>query len=67
MILQVEINNFRSFKHDLIDKFSEQTNLILGLNGHGKSNFYQAIKYCLTLEDKDTVTEEQKKNFINVK
>jgi len=37
-IEQIIIQNFQSYKHEILDNTSGQINLILGQNGHGKSN-----------------------------
>lgn len=66
MIERVEILNYKSFEHQIFEEISQGVNLILGLNGQGKSNFYSAIKFCLTLENSDLIPEEQKRSILNV-
>lgn len=48
-ILEVEINNFRGYKHKLF-KFKEEDQVIVlsGPNGYGKTSFIDAIEWCLT-------------------
>jgi len=41
--------------------------LIVGKNGHGKSNLYSAIKFLLTIDDKDKITQEEKRGLLNEK
>ena len=38
-IISLAIENFTSYKNLKISDFSSRSNLILGYNGHGKSNF----------------------------
>lgn len=66
MIQEIEILNFKSFLQEKISQLSEQVNLILGQNGQGKSNIYSALKFCLSLESKDQISEEHKRGILNV-
>jgi predicted ATPase len=43
MIKEIEITNFYSFKHETI-KINAGTNILIGINGSGKSNFLKALK-----------------------
>jgi predicted ATPase len=43
MIKEIEIKNFYSFKHETI-KINKDTNILVGINGAGKSNFLKAIR-----------------------
>jgi Chromosome segregation ATPases len=42
-IKQIIIQNFQSYKYEVIDDISPYANLILGKNGHGKSNIINGI------------------------
>ena len=66
MIQEVEICNFKSFFLDKVSVFSREVNLIVGLNGQGKSNFYGAIRFCIKSEESDTIPEEIKRGLLNV-
>jgi structural maintenance of chromosome 3 (chondroitin sulfate proteoglycan 6) len=50
-IKQITISNFRSFRDqqgkDLKPSFSAQTNAVIGRNGSGKSNLFDAVQFCL--------------------
>jgi len=50
-ILHITLHNFRSFKQqgELPQGFSPGTNAIVGRNGSGKSNWLQAVQFCLGL------------------
>jgi chromosome segregation ATPase len=39
-ILSIKIVNFKSYKEITIENLSKHYNLIIGKNGHGKSNFF---------------------------
>ena len=47
-IKQITISNFRSFKQQAeIHPFSPATNTVVGRNGSGKSNLFDAVQFCL--------------------
>lgn len=47
-IKQITISNFRSFKQQPeIHPFSPGTNSVVGRNGSGKSNLFDAMCFCL--------------------
>lgn len=46
-ITQVEIRNFSTHRHTVLD-FSEGVNALIGRNSAGKSNALSAIQWCLT-------------------
>lgn len=39
-IKEIIINNFKSYKNIHLKEISDGINLIIGLNGHGKSNLF---------------------------
>jgi len=47
-IKQVTINGFRTYKNQVeVAPFSEHHNCVVGRNGSGKSNFFDAIRFAL--------------------
>ncbi len=56
-ISKIEINNFKSIKHCVLD--FKNINLFIGENGTGKSNILNAIRYFF-----DSLTKEQDDNGI---
>ena len=66
MIKSLEIKNFKSFLNEKISHFSPHLNLILGLNGQGKTNLYGAIKFLFQCEEKSKISEEKKRGYLNV-
>ena len=47
-IKQITLSNFRSFRQQPeIQPFSSGTNTIVGRNGSGKSNLFDAVQFCL--------------------
>ncbi|CDQ90628.1 unnamed protein product [Oncorhynchus mykiss] len=50
-IKQVIIQGFRSYRDQtVVDPFSPKSNVIVGRNGSGKSNFFYAIQFVLSDE-----------------
>ena len=47
MIEKLELVNFRNYKRETIDSFSDDINIIAGKNGEGKTNILEAL-YMLT-------------------
>lgn len=45
MIKSIKLENFFSFKSPETIKIYDQTNILLGINGSGKSNFLKAIRF----------------------
>ncbi len=46
-IKQIEVKNFRTFKHQIVDL--RKLNIIIGANGSGKTNFIQILKFIKDL------------------
>lgn len=47
-VKQVVVSGFRSYKDQVVvGPFSEAHNVVVGRNGTGKSNFFDAIRFCL--------------------
>ena len=47
-IKSITLSNFRSFrKQDEIQSFSPGTNAVIGRNGSGKSNLFDAVQFAL--------------------
>jgi AAA15 family ATPase/GTPase len=44
-IKEIIINNFKSYKSVHLKDLSKGINLIIGRNGHGKSNLFNGIYY----------------------
>ena len=49
-IIGVHIENFTSYKSLSLDNLSPNCNMVLGCNGHGKSNFLNGKTYKLALQ-----------------
>ena len=67
MIKSLEIKNFKSFLNETIDQFSSNLNLVIGKNGHGKSNFYSALKFVFNVDSRDKILPEEKRILLNEK
>ncbi len=46
-IKQIIIQNFQSYKYEVIEDISPYANLFLGKNGHGKSNIINGISISI--------------------
>lgn len=55
MVTEVELNNYRQYKHAVV-KFTPGLNVVVGNNFSGKSTIFEAVRFALfgtkTLEDK---------------
>ena len=51
IIKTLVINNFRSYYGEKVFEFQKGLNLILGANGDGKTTFYDALDFVLTIDD----------------
>lgn len=57
-IKKVYLKNFKGIKDKKIIEFENQTSLLIGPNGFGKTTIYDAIELCLTDEIHRTITNE---------
>lgn len=57
-IKKVYLKNFKGVKDKKIIEFENQTSLLIGPNGFGKTTIYDAIELCLTNEIHRTITKE---------
>ncbi|MEZ4574381.1 MAG: chromosome segregation protein SMC [Vampirovibrionales bacterium] len=64
-ILQIEIDNFKSFSGKTVIPFEEGFTTISGPNGSGKSNIIDAILFCLGLSTSRTMRAEKLTDLIN--
>jgi chromosome segregation ATPase len=46
-IKRITLSGFKSYKSETVIEFEEGLNLIVGRNGHGKSNVFDAIRFVL--------------------
>ncbi len=64
-IQSITIKNFKSYRDfSLVESLDSKINLIIGQNGHGKSNFLDAIIFVLT-EKYSNLRYEDKKNLVH--
>jgi structural maintenance of chromosome 3 (chondroitin sulfate proteoglycan 6) len=65
-IKQVIISGFRSFKDQReVEPFSPHHNVIVGRNGSGKSNFFNAIQFVLLAPKFATLRQEDRQNLLH--
>jgi exonuclease SbcC len=63
-LLQISIENFRIFFGKHTFSFSDKKLIIVrGLNGHGKSSFFDAIEWCLTGDIQRYVGSDERNKF----
>ena len=55
-IKSIILNNFKSYKYQTISDFNERVNVIVGKNGHGKSNLFNSISFIFS----DLMRKEEK-------
>lgn len=58
-IKEVKLNNIRSFKDSSVLELCPNTNVIIGMNGSGKSNILSAIKYLFSHNARSSLEERQ--------
>ncbi|MBM3274601.1 MAG: AAA family ATPase, partial [Candidatus Sericytochromatia bacterium] len=63
-ILEIEIDNFKTFRHEVIPFLAGFT-AISGPNGSGKSNILDALLWCLGLSSNRTLRAEKGTDLIN--
>ncbi len=49
-IIAISILNFKSYRQTDISDLSKHFNLVVGRNGHGKSNFFDALAFLFTMK-----------------
>lgn len=65
-IKQVIISGFRSFRNQPeIEPFSPKHNVIVGRNGSGKSNFFDAIQFVLLGPRFATLRQEDRQHLLH--
>ena len=65
-IKQVVISGFRSFRNQCeIEPFSPKHNVIVGRNGSGKSNFFDAIQFVLLGPRFSTLRQEDRQHLLH--
>lgn len=63
-IVEIEIDNFKTFRHEIIPLLPGFT-AISGPNGSGKSNILDALLFCLGLSSNRTLRAEKGTDLIN--
>src|SRR5699024_6738079 len=56
-IKKIYLKNFKGIKDKKIIEFENQTSLLIGQNGFGKTTIYDALELCLTSEIHRTITK----------
>lgn len=65
-IKQVVIKGFRSFRQQSeIEPFSARHNVIVGRNGSGKSNFFDAIQFVLLNQRFSSLRQEERQVLLH--
>ncbi|CAM9143510.1 unnamed protein product [Discosporangium mesarthrocarpum] len=65
-IKQVIISGFRSFRSQSeIEPFSAKHNVIVGRNGSGKSNFFDAIQFVLLNQRFQSLRQEERQHLLH--
>lgn len=64
-IKQIIISGFRSFRNqEEIEQFSPYHNVIVGRNGSGKSNFFNAIQFVLLAPKFINLRQEDRQSLL---
>ena len=66
MIKSIHIKNYKSFLDERIEGFDPKINLILGSNGHGKSNLYSALRFVLSEDMIERISPAYYRSLLNV-
>eukprot|EP00592_Proboscia_alata_P004296 CAMPEP_0194376632 /NCGR_PEP_ID=MMETSP0174-20130528/26556_1 /TAXON_ID=216777 /ORGANISM="Proboscia alata, Strain PI-D3" /LENGTH=101 /DNA_ID=CAMNT_0039157399 /DNA_START=110 /DNA_END=412 /DNA_ORIENTATION=+ len=65
-IKQITLSNFRSFKQQPeIHPFSEGTNTVVGRNGSGKSNLFDAVQFVLLSPKFVSLRQEERQALLH--
>ena len=65
-IKQITIQGFKSYKDQTkIEPFSSKSNIIVGRNGAGKSNFFAAVRFVLG-DDYENMMREERQALLHV-
>jgi structural maintenance of chromosome 3 (chondroitin sulfate proteoglycan 6) len=65
-IKSITISNFRSFRQQPeIESFSPGTNSIIGRNGSGKSNLFDAVQFCLLAPKFANLRQEERQALLH--
>jgi chromosome segregation ATPase len=66
-IKQITIQGFKSYKDQTkIEPFSPKTNIVVGRNGAGKSNFFAAVRFVLG-DDYENMSREERQALLHVR
>ena len=62
----IKISGFRSFRQqDCIEPFSAGHNALVGRNGAGKSNFFDAVQFCLLAPRFYNLRQEERQRLLH--
>ncbi|GIQ88026.1 hypothetical protein KIPB_010183, partial [Kipferlia bialata] len=64
-LLTVKLHGFKSFASGANEEFNKHLNVIIGRNGSGKSNFYDAIRFALHDPDFDVRSDQARRELIH--
>lgn len=65
-IQQITISNFRSFRQQPeIEPFSPAVNTVVGRNGSGKSNLFDAVSFCLLAPRFANLRQEERQQLLH--
>lgn len=65
-IKSIKISGFRSFRQqDIIEPFSPHHNALVGRNGAGKSNFFDAVQFCLLAPRFYNLRQEERQRLLH--
>ena len=65
-IKTIKISGFRSFRQqDSIEPFASGHNALVGRNGAGKSNFFDAVQFCLLAPRFYNLRQEERQRLLH--
>ena len=65
-IKTIKISGFRSFRQqDAIEPFASGHNALVGRNGAGKSNFFDAVQFCLLAPRFYNLRQEERQRLLH--